>query len=424
MVEYYVVGKDCPGTYDRRQGGAGYEGSKVGDILCRVGGQLNNLSGEYVSDKGSQCGKEMDLKLIIEDDVKLTFLPPIYKGKDTQVVMAYSDEYSYTVRRDGNGTKVFKVKCIGNTKNDSSTVAKNKTVLKRKNYLRKKGYYKSRTEAEKGEGKITSCSLLRKWDDLKDKIEYPIVASGKIDGIRCTYEMDTPLMSRGRKVIIARHIWLNLGSTHDTDGELYIPNASLERIQSVVTKYEHWDKGELHYFIFDIPVAKPFIERLAILEEYREYYKDKTNIHVVPQKVINNEEEADEFYQYCLDKGYEGAVYRTLGGIYCSGRTPEILKRKPIITAEYPVANVLRDKDGLVYFELKCSAGTFKSVPMWSDKDRAAWGWEAYCSNPVGSGRKTVAEVQYHDKTARGIPKFSNVKVLRTIKIEDGELEY
>jgi len=389
--------------------------SNAGDIIKAVyGGNNINLSTTLVI-------KE---RINYDDCDQMGTLSPIYKGKSIKVIILHDKVGVVTLRSvKGQSTKVHYAKVVANKTNDAEVVAKNKAKLKRKNYLRGKGYSVSREKAKKRLTSLENCTLLKKWDDVKDKIKYPIVGSGKIDGIRATVYGDGVLMSRGGLEVHANHITKQVGLGRRMDGELYIPGADLETIQSIVSKVGHLRKQELHYFIFDKPKAIPFIGRLEHLERDRKVFSDNVkypNVHIVPQIILNNEEEADKFYRDCLDVGYEGVVYRTLDGIYIEGRTKDVVKRKPMHSAEFKITQVLYDKDNLIYFEVECSAGTFKSIPKWSDAVRAKGHYVSHDDEYLGQ----YAEIEYQDKTKYGIPKFTNVKAIRETRVtKEGHVE-
>lgn len=386
-----------------------YQLDKTGTTVydLKTGAKLSDRHGNMTNGEG--CGYAF-------------FLDPIYKGKEVELLCGYSNDSTIVVRRECGQYKVYEAKQKGNSVNSADAVAKNKAKLKRKTYLIKKGYHTSRYAAEKAEGKVENCSLLRKWNELKDKVEYPLIGSPKVDGIRATVYGDPQLVSRGGKEIYAPHLLTQLGNAGgpddlmEVDGELYIPGYPLEKIQSIVTKKYHSKKTLLHFFIFDIPLPVPFFHRLTELRKLGEL-KDCPNIHVLPQVVINNEQEADDYYKKMLALGYEGVVYRTLKGTYVGGRTPEILKRKPLLTGEFKIADIVRDKNDRVIFVLEMPNGdTFRSVPTWPHEKREKdYGW--------ATKGHYVAEVTYYDKTDKGIPKFSNVKVLRQVD-NDGNLNF
>jgi len=344
-----------------------------------------------------------------------TILAPIYKGKDIEVTCGHCGAYSFVIR-EGSGTySKYDTHSKSNKLNTADTVAMNKAKLKRKTYLIKKGYFKSRHLAERGISKITTCSLLRKWEDVKDKVTYPLLASYKLDGIRCTVYGNNTLMSRGGKEIVAPHLLEEIPNTAEFDGELVIPGESLEIINGVVSKENHKRKCELKYFIFDIPIPFQFYHRLERLEVYRDLFKDNKHVFVLPHVVIKNKQEADIFYQEALDMGHEGVVYRTLGGVYKGARTPEIIKRRPTISREFPIIDLDRDKDGLVIFILETDdKQRFRAVPSWTDEERS----KGFTSTVGKQG-----EVEYMEMTTKGVPRHPVFKVVREIG-KDKELVY
>jgi DNA ligase-1 len=69
--------------------------------------------------------------------------------------------------------------------------------------------------------------LAAKWEDYKDKIQYPIYSQAKLDGIRCILTKDGMFSRNGKPIISAPHIFDSVKPLFETnpdlifDGELY-----------------------------------------------------------------------------------------------------------------------------------------------------------------------------------------------------------
>ena len=135
------------------------------------------------------------------------------------------------------------------------------------------------------------------------------------------------------------------------DGELIVgaPNEedTLNRTSSA-TRTINW-KGDISWYVFDWlhpeVVHLPYIDRLHKLKDYvRNQGWALDGIHVVTYEIVNNAEEAEAFYQKCLDEGYEGAVFRNPNGKHKSGRSTlkenDFLRAKPQSTKEAVVLSV------------------------------------------------------------------------------------
>jgi hypothetical protein len=272
-------------------------------------------------------------------------------------------------------------------------------------HILKKGFYNSREEAVGSKGTIDSCLLHKIYKENSGP--WPKICLPKIDGIRCRYK-DGISYSRGGKEIKGLPKY-----DRDWDCELYIPGATLEEIQSVVTG--SGDKSSVIPYVFDICIPDvPFKERIKMVHS-------ATGITKVPYIVTRNQEEDDKVYHQHLKDGYEGTVYRDPEGLYECKRTSNTLKRKPEVEEEFKIDSWEYDDDGNILFILQCSAGKFRVVPSWPDKRRKDIGY-AQSLVPIPLA-KAYATVRYQTKTARGIPKFGNVITIR-VTSTDGKIIY
>ena len=185
-----------------------------------------------------------------------------------------------------------------------------------------------------------------------EKAIYPLVAQAKADGVR-SINLDGTLKARSLKphenlfttAKYSKDIYLGF------DGELIVgaPNEedTLNRTSSA-TRTINW-KGDISWYVFDWlhpeVVHLPYIDRLHKLKDYvRNQGWALDGIHVVKYEIVNNAKEAEEFYQKCLDEGYEGAVFRNPDGKHKSGRSTlkenDFLRAKLQSTKEAQVISI------------------------------------------------------------------------------------
>ncbi len=62
--------------------------------------------------------------------------------------------------------------------------------------------------------------LASKWEDSKDKIQYPIFSQPKLDGIRCIVTKDGMFSRNGKPIISAPHILESLSEVFETHPNL------------------------------------------------------------------------------------------------------------------------------------------------------------------------------------------------------------
>jgi DNA ligase-1 len=164
-----------------------------------------------------------------------------------------------------------------------------------------------------------------------EKLRYPLLASPKLDGIRCIIHPTLGAVSRSFKPIPNQHVRLSLNYEHfvGLDGELMVvdgqgqpldfnPIQSAIMTQSGAPTFEFW--------VFDYLLTSPEREYRfrydALLQNFLDppgygFKRIKPLIHVR----INNAEEAREFAASCIAKGYEGMVLRDPTQPYKSGRS-------------------------------------------------------------------------------------------------------
>ena len=168
--------------------------------------------------------------------------------------------------------------------------------------------------------------LAAKWEDYKDKIQYPIYSQAKLDGIRCIVTKDGMFSRNGKPIISAPHIIDSLRNLFVVypdlifDGELYADKFAndFNTIVSLVKKTKPTDadlaesKKQIEYHIYDLPSSKKnFVYRaydLGILFETR--LEMGKYCRLVDTRKAENEESVMEQYGLLVDAGYEGQILR------------------------------------------------------------------------------------------------------------------
>lgn len=151
-------------------------------------------------------------------------------------------------------------------------------------------------------------------------LEYPVLASPKLDGIRCIVANGVPF-SRNMKRIPNKYIQQQIMrlEQHGLDGELMVAGG-FESVASGVMSVTGTPNFYLNVFDnFDLDMFG-FWERYnktkAIVEELNSPY-----IKMVEHKVIQNATDLQFFWTECVAAGYEGAMVRSLHGPYKRGRS-------------------------------------------------------------------------------------------------------
>jgi len=170
-----------------------------------------------------------------------------------------------------------------------------------------------------------------------DALSFPVLATPKLDGIRCL-KVGGRALSRSFKPISNRYAreWIEANLPDGVDGELMLRGGTFNQTASAIGARD--GQPDFVFHVFDLVVEgidQRYDHRMANLE----YWK-MTSPHVekvLPVK-IHNAAELAEYEEQCLALGYEGVMVRDSGGPYKCGRSTEregyLLKIKRFEDAE------------------------------------------------------------------------------------------
>lgn len=181
-------------------------------------------------------------------------------------------------------------------------------------------------------GKVGDC----------DNLEYPLLASPKLDGIRCIIFNGTPV-SRNMKPIPNKAIQQVLGGLPSMDGELVIgpPTAKdcFNRTSSGVMSVE--GVPEFVFYVFDVVLnaGLPFNQRYEMAVSWAG--SCGRWVQPVQHKLIKTADGLANYEEQAVAQGYEGIMVRSLDGPYKHGRATEregyLLKLKRFSDSEAEV---------------------------------------------------------------------------------------
>ena len=230
----------------------------------------------------------------------------------------------------------------------------------------------------------------QKYDPRKFK--YPCIGQPKLNGLRCYIiwgewvegdgifkerkEGVMLLSSEGNRYIVP-HVakWFNKSdfcSNNDNnpdiyfDGELYVHGEKLNTIKSRVPIEINGVISTpalpvylINFFCFDIAIEdSSFRERLKLQQDKLKHSigttKDLTSngsvigpVVMVESKVILSAEDAIEYTEQCIARGFEGSVLREFDNVYEYGKRPStIIKLKKFLDGEFEVVDIVQVKDG------------------------------------------------------------------------------
>ena len=158
-----------------------------------------------------------------------------------------------------------------------------------------------------------------------DALQFPVLVSPKLDGIRCVIHNDQPV-SRTLKPIPNRFIQSELGFYPPFDGELMVGDpldpAAFNKSTSGIMSHD--GKPDFTYWVFDYVEAAflhmSFETRLMMAEETIKHWP---RAKLVPHTKADNAEELMRLEAHYVGLGYEGVMVRAPWGTYKFGRSTE-----------------------------------------------------------------------------------------------------
>ena len=164
------------------------------------------------------------------------------------------------------------------------------------------------------------------------ELEFPLLASKKLDGVRCLVLNDGDgnirVLSRNFKDIPNNYVRTCLKSLAPIgvmDGELMVrasgKNLNFNEVTSGIMSEA--DEPNFVYNVFDFiksNIATPFTQRFADLEEVVSNMSSD-HIQIVPQVQINTPAELQHYFDKCLSEGFEGLITRKMNSPYKNGRS-------------------------------------------------------------------------------------------------------
>ncbi len=182
-----------------------------------------------------------------------------------------------------------------------------------------------------------------------NKLRYPLIATPKIDGIRCL-KTDHQVVSRKLKPIpnLYTRTYLEDELPEGADGELFAGASFNDTTRAIMSR---GGTPEFVYLMFDLvdDPATPYKERLIRMADWHDLYtknfraigRSSIRIFLLPCIDINNPSELEAYERRCLSEGFEGAMVRDPEGPYKFGRSTVregwLLKIKRFADAEAEV---------------------------------------------------------------------------------------
>lgn len=173
-------------------------------------------------------------------------------------------------------------------------------------------------------------------------LKYPLMASIKLDGIRCL-RVNGQTLSRSFKPIPNKYVQKLMASLPDgLDGELVTYNAdgsvrTFNEVQSDIMS----EDGEPNFKFEIFDYVKDTVDRRyddRVVDLNRLYDSLPSFCSLVVQVVINSVEELEQYEESVIAQGHEGVMTRSLNGPYKCGRatfkSQDLIKIKRFVDSE------------------------------------------------------------------------------------------
>ena len=270
--------------------------------------------------------------------------------------------------------------------------------------------------------------LAKNWDDYGDKVEFPVYAQPKLDGIRCIATKDGLKTRTGKDIVAVPHIFESLQEFFEQhpdvilDGELYCDkfdndfNAICHHVRRSNVTEESLEKAKvIEYHVYDIVDSTMcfsertnFIKKDSVLLSIFGNYE-----YIIPVKthLVADKETLDELYGQWQEQGYEGQMVR-VDAPYENKRSKSLLKRKEFQDAEYTILGYgegIGNRTGTVgYFEFKTEAG--------KEFHSNIKGGREYLISLLEQGDNLIgqtATIKYFNLSPDNVPRFPYVVAIR-----------
>lgn len=169
-----------------------------------------------------------------------------------------------------------------------------------------------------GEDIVNKKPMLAHTQDI-EKIQYPVLVSDKIDGVRATVQGGI-VLSRTLKPIPNKWVQEKFGipELEGADGEMFVGDFGTTT-SIVMSKDKPAD--DVTFKIFDrVDCSElPAINRELLLVDY----KHIDGVELVSQELVEDEEQLGERIRIASELGLEGVMVKHLSGKYKHGRSTE-----------------------------------------------------------------------------------------------------
>ncbi len=207
--------------------------------------------------------------------------------------------------------------------------------------------------------------------DLK-KVKLPVWGMPKLDGVR---QANFTGQAVGRSMEPLKNIYTaekySAPEYLGVDGELVAGDITSDSLCRDTTSAVMTVKGEsvTQWWAFDYlteaTTSLTYEERYAALLAHIAA-ENPADLYAIPYVVLNSVEEIEEFYQKCIDRGYEGVILRDPKGKHkdgrCTAKEGAYLRLKPTSDKEAKVLRIVEAMENTNEAELDALGHTKRST--------------------------------------------------------------
>lgn len=175
--------------------------------------------------------------------------------------------------------------------------------------------------------------LSGKVEDIT-KLQYPLLATPKIDGIRSITreKLITDMFDPNQVEAVSRTLTripngfiqetLSTYNLPGLDGEIITwTNGKMDKYNDVLSKVMSGaGRPEFTFHVFDLVEPTPYWDRMAWLKDKMVFPEDTVLKKLLP-KLIEDEQNLLAYEEACLEQGFEGVMLRSIDGPYKFGRS-------------------------------------------------------------------------------------------------------
>lgn len=358
--------------------------------------------------------------------------PKLYKKTKTgatQVWQIFVDGDSFYTRSgqlDGAIVESARTVCEGKNigkSNETSPESQAEAEALARWTKKTEGAYKESIDDIEDGTSYFECTLAKKYNDRKDKIVWPALASKKIDGLRMVNTKGSTITRNGKDIVSCPHIQNALIPFFQkypkgvVDGEIYAANEFFEDVVGIVKKLkptsedlaESEKKAQL--WVFDGIIDDPdegFSKRFEAVKKGILSTVAKENLKYfvfVENTVVNNHEEFIAEHDKYVEQGFEGAMLRWPDSPYEHGRTANLLKLKNFLDEEFEIVDFLEGKGN----DAGKASKVIVKVGKEDTSEAGIRGSDAYAAKLLKDRKKYIgkkATVRYQGWTKYGKLRF------------------